>query len=95
MAEREREKDETVEYLCKFQNKSYLHLVWLTLDEAKERDIMMIRLTKRNKQQIQERLNETRKKFGENHYFNPSFTKIDRILTSSVMFPFMHQKKGS
>ena len=55
----------------------------------------MMRLTKRHRTQIDEKLKETKRKFGDEHFFNPAYTKIDRIMTSSVMFPFMHQKKGS
>ena len=48
-AERERKGTKNREFLCRFQNKSFLHLEWLTLDEIKERDILMSRITKKNK----------------------------------------------
>jgi chromodomain-helicase-DNA-binding protein 7 len=95
LAERTRAGTEVIEKLCKFHSKSYLHVEWLTVEEAAQRDIRMVRQTRRNIQAAVEQLAEIQMKFGAEHYFNPAFTRVDRILTTAVLFPVMHHKKGS
>jgi len=40
-------------------------------------------------------LEEIQDKYGKDHFFNPSYIKVDRVLSTAVLFPAMHHKKGS
>lgn len=45
-----------MEYLCRFQSKSYLHIEWLTIQDVKKREILMMNVTRRMKEQVEEKL---------------------------------------
>lgn len=55
----------------------------------------MPRHTKRHMEAIRSQVKEVKEKFGQEHCFNPAYTRVDRILTTAVLFPVMHHKKGS
>lgn len=55
----------------------------------------MIKQSKRSLEAASNNLSEIQEKFGPSYYFNPSYTRVDRILTTAVLFPIMHHKKGS
>lgn len=55
----------------------------------------MPRVTETMRTTMRNNLQQIRRKYGKEQYFNPSFTRVDRILTRAVLFPIMHHKKGS
>lgn len=44
---------------------------------------------------MQENMEEVKSKYGRDCLFNPAYTRVDRILSTAVLFPVMHHKKAS
>ncbi|EFC50563.1 chromodomain helicase DNA binding protein [Naegleria gruberi] len=70
--------EETIEYLCKYKNKSYLHCEWIPRYELDD-DIQTRNKINRFNKQYDVKYFE-----GLEEYFNPEFTEVERIIDRGV-----------
>lgn len=93
---RKREGTSTDEYLIKFKNRSYLHVEWLTEEELAEQVKNPRNKINRFNKNFHKRLvegNFDEEAIEEGKYFDPAYLEVDRILTTTELFPVIHQKK--
>ena len=72
--------DKGERYLAKFRQRSYYHCKWFSKEELKDAKINNFSFLKSMQARMRKTINL---KLSTNSYFNPNFTKVDRILAST------------
>jgi hypothetical protein len=84
------------EYLVKLKDYSYLHCEWIKGDEVaslgRGGKNKLNRFNKQFDQQIIEKEIDPER---EEEYFDPSYVKVDKILSTAEIFPVIHSKKAN
>ena len=93
---RNRRNSEEPEYLIKYRGRSYLHTEWLTEEEinslGKNMRNKINRFNKAHNEKLLN-LNYDEEAIDDEVYFDASYLEVDRIISSTEMFPIIHQKK--
>lgn len=84
--------------MIKYRGKSYLHVEWLTENELVQTVKSPKNKINRFNKTFLKRLSEGKydeEAIEEEKYFDPAYCEVDRILTTTELFPIIHQKKVS